>query len=110
VSPAAWALLEWLCSDFVRIPDSWVVDAMKALADGGGDVPVVCGESAAGGMAVVLQAATDPDLRQALGLDASSQVVLFGLEGATDPEIYEHLVGTKPDAVFDRQARVKSPA
>jgi diaminopropionate ammonia-lyase len=49
-------------------------------------------------------------LRQAVGLDASNQVVLFGLEGATDPEIYEQLVRTKPDAVFDRQARVKSPA
>jgi diaminopropionate ammonia-lyase len=108
VSPAAWALLEWLCSDFVRIPDAWVVDAMKALADGGGDIPIVCGESAAGGMAVVLKAAEDPDLRQALALDPSSQVVLFGLEGATDPEIYERLVGNKPHAVFDRQSTKKN--
>jgi diaminopropionate ammonia-lyase len=108
VSPAAWAVLEWLGSDFVRIPDTWVVDAMKALADGGGDVPIVCGESAAGGMAVVLKAAEDPDLRRALGLDDSSQVVLFGLEGATDREIYERLVGSKPEAVFERQSKLKS--
>ncbi|XSC47543.1 diaminopropionate ammonia-lyase [Bradyrhizobium sp. RDT10] len=110
VSPAAWSVLEWLGSDFVRIPDSWVVDAMKALADGGGDVPIVCGESAAGGMAVVLKAAADPDLRQALGLNASSQAVLFGLEGSTDPEIYERLVGCKPDEVFDRQPRIRDLA
>ncbi|MFG3593136.1 diaminopropionate ammonia-lyase [Bradyrhizobium sp. RDI18] len=110
VSPAAWTLLKWLCSDFVRIPDTWVVDAMKALAGGGGDIPIVCGESAAGGMAVVLKAATDPELRKSLGLDATSQIVLFGLEGATDPKIYERLVGTAPDAVFDQQARVKIPA
>ena len=106
VSPAAWNILEWLGSDFIRIPDSWVVSAMKALADGGGDTPIVSGESAAGGMGVVLKAAADhPELRKALGLDASSQVVLFGCEGATDPEIYERVVGCKPETVFDRQAK-----
>ncbi|WP_083860158.1 diaminopropionate ammonia-lyase [Bradyrhizobium diazoefficiens] len=107
VSPAVWSILEWLGSDFIRIPDSWVVDAMKALADGGGDLPVVCGESSAGGMAVILKAAADSDLRRALGLDAASQVVLFGLEGATDPAIYERLVGAK-HAVFDRQPIIRN--
>ena len=103
VSPAAWALLEWLCSDFVRIPDAWAEDAMRALAKGDGDVPIVCGESAAGGMAVLLKAATDQTLRTALALDENSQVVLFGCEGATDPVIFEEIVGSSPDAVFERQ-------
>jgi diaminopropionate ammonia-lyase len=53
-------------------------------------------------MAVVLKSAEDPVLRRALGLDASSQVVLFGLEGATDPEIYEQIVGARSEAVFER--------
>jgi diaminopropionate ammonia-lyase len=52
-----------------------------------------------------LRAAADPDLRQALGLDASSQVVLFGLAGATDPKIYEQLIGATPESVFDRQSK-----
>ena len=103
VSPAAWALLEWLGSDFVRIPDSWAEDAMRALAKGDGDVPVVCGESAAGGMAVLLKAATSDTLRSALALDENSQVVLFGCEGATDPAIFEEIVGSSPAAVFERQ-------
>jgi phosphatidate phosphatase APP1 len=30
-------------------------------------------------------------------------VVLFGGEGATDPQIYKELVGETPDAVFTRQ-------
>ena len=103
-------MLEWLASDFVRIPDAWVVDAMKSLADGGGDTPIVSGESAAGGMGVLQSAAKDPELRKALGLDANSQVVLFGCEGATDPEIYEQIVGLKPEAVFERQRRAMSAA
>ena len=103
VSPAAWTLLEWLGSDFVRIPDSWAEDAMRALAKGDGDVPVVCGESAAGGMAVLLKAATDDRLRSALDLNENSQVVLFGCEGATDPAIFEKIVGSSPVAIFERQ-------
>jgi len=110
VSPAAWSMLEWLASDFVRIPDAWVVDAMKSLADGEGDTPIVSGESAAGGMGVLQSAAKDAELRKALGLDADSQVVLFGCEGATDPEIYEQIVGLKPEVVFERQPKAKSAA
>jgi diaminopropionate ammonia-lyase len=103
VSPAAWHVLEWLTSDFLTIPDTWAAEAMRALADGSGDTPVVCGESAAGGMAVMLKAADDADLRSRLGLTPQSHVVLFGLEGATDPAIYEEIVHASPDAVFARQ-------
>jgi diaminopropionate ammonia-lyase len=103
VSPAAWTVLDWLASDFVTIPDEWAAEAMRALAHGNGDTPVVCGESAAGGMAVLLHAAEDPTLRDFLGLEATSQVVLFGLEGATDPDIYERIVGIPATEVFARQ-------
>ncbi|SDE96399.1 diaminopropionate ammonia-lyase [Variovorax sp. CF079] len=104
VSPAAWLVLDWLCSDYLAIPDSWVVQAMKALADGGGDVPIVSGESASGGMGVLLNTMFDPELKAKLGLDASSQVLLFGCEGATDVDIYRDIVGTSADEVFERQA------
>jgi diaminopropionate ammonia-lyase len=107
VSPAAWKILEWLCSDYLAIPDGWAVEGMKALADGGGDVPIVCGESAAGSMGVLLRVANDRDLRATLGLDENSQVLLFGCEGATDPKIYEEIVGIAAADVFGRQAQVK---
>jgi diaminopropionate ammonia-lyase len=103
VSPAAWKILAWLASDFVAIPDSLAIQAMRVLADGGTDVPIVSGESAAGGLGVLLAAHTDNALRNRLGLDGSSRVVLFGGEGATDPELYEDIVGVSPDHVFARQ-------
>jgi diaminopropionate ammonia-lyase len=103
VSPAAWKILAWLGSDFVAIPDSLAVEAMRVLADGGGDVPIVSGESAAGGMGVLLAAASDRALRRELGLDESSRVVLFGGEGATDAQTYNELVGESADEVFARQ-------
>ncbi|KAI1361710.1 tryptophan synthase beta subunit-like PLP-dependent enzyme [Xylaria arbuscula] len=103
-SPAAWKILSWLASDFLSVPDSAAIEGMKALANGfEGDVPVVCGESSAASMGVMLASGVDPSLRERLGLDASSQVVLFGLEGATDPKIYESLVGKSPASVFEAQ-------
>lgn len=106
VSPAAWSALEYLCSDYLTIPDSWVVDAMKALATGAGDadVPVVSGESASGGMGVMLKQALDPELRERLGINENSRVVLIGCEGATDEAIFADIVGESADDVFARQA------
>ncbi|KAL4907186.1 hypothetical protein BDW74DRAFT_189717 [Aspergillus multicolor] len=108
-SPAAWKILSWLASDFISVPDSFAVDGMRVLARGsGGDVPVVCGESSAASMGVLLGASWDDEMRAKLGLDADSQVLLFGLEGATDPEIYEGIVGVSPEEVFEAQLEVLS--
>ncbi|KAL1614666.1 hypothetical protein SLS54_009539 [Diplodia seriata] len=106
-SPAAWKLLSWLASDFVAVPDSAAVDGMRALANVGlgGDVPIVCGESSAASMGALLRVGNDSSFREQLGLDHDSQVMLFGLEGATDPDIYEELVGVPPEAVFEAQKK-----
>lgn len=103
-SPAAWKILEWLASDFVTVTDSVAVDGMLALAEGKyGDIPVVCGESSAANMGVLLEAGSDKSLRERLGLDGRSQCLVFSLEGATDPKIYKDLVGKSPEDVFKAQ-------
>jgi diaminopropionate ammonia-lyase len=104
VSAAAWKILDWLVSDYVAVPDTCATVGMRALADGSGDVPIVSGESAAGGMGVLLAAADSPRIRADLGLDERSCVILFGGEGATDLDIYRELIGEDADAVFARQA------
>ncbi|PYI21340.1 tryptophan synthase beta subunit-like PLP-dependent enzyme [Aspergillus violaceofuscus CBS 115571] len=108
-SPAAWKVLSWLTSDFVSVPDTVAVQGMKYLASPAtGDVPVVCGESSAANMSVLLQAGADDGLRERLGLDENSQVMIFNLEGATDPKIFEELVGKSPQAVFAAQSSFPS--
>ncbi|KAG5999788.1 hypothetical protein E4U43_001862 [Claviceps pusilla] len=104
-SPAAWKILSWLASDFVAVPDSVAVHGMKALAGGQRqmDVPVVCGESSAATMGILIEASRNQTLRENLGLNSDSRVVLFGLEGATDPECYQKLVGLSPETVFEAQ-------
>ncbi len=91
----AWQELERSAFAFLAVPDASAVGCMKLLA--ARSPPVVAGESAVAGLAGLLLAAREPFARTALGLDENSRVLLFGTEGATDPEVYEKLVGHKPD-------------
>jgi diaminopropionate ammonia-lyase len=87
----AWQELERAAFAFMSVSDESAVDAMKLMAQR--RPKVVAGESAVAGLAALLLAARDPFTRSMLGLDAESRVLLFGTEGATDPETYERLVG-----------------
>jgi diaminopropionate ammonia-lyase len=46
-----------------------------------------------------MAAASDPAMQRALGLGPDASVLVIGSEGATDPEIYERLVGRSADEV-----------
>jgi len=90
----AWDILKPGTNAFLTIPDEAAVAAMKALAEGiGGDRRIVGGEAGVGGLAGLLAAAADPELRRALKLDEKSRVLIFGSEGDTDPVLYHRLVG-----------------
>lgn len=84
----AWEILEEGAGDFLTVTDEAAFAAMRLLAP-----EIVAGESAVAGLAGLLGAAARPDLARALGLDASSRVLLFGSEGDTDPELYRRIVG-----------------
>ncbi|MBI1777189.1 MAG: diaminopropionate ammonia-lyase [Proteobacteria bacterium] len=100
VSLLAWDILKRGAEFFMIIPDAAAVAAMRLLAAGvGGDAPVVGGEAGVGGLAGVLAAAADHPTREAIGLDGASRVMVFGSEGATDPELYRRIVGRSPQAV-----------
>ncbi len=92
----AWQELERAAFAFMAVSDDSAVACMKALA--AGRPPVVAGESAVAGLAGLLLASGEPFARAALGLEADSRVLLFGTEGATDPEVYARLVGHAPSS------------
>jgi diaminopropionate ammonia-lyase len=85
----AWQELERGAFAFMAVSDDSAVDCMRALARR--SPKVVAGESAVAGLAALLLAGADPLSRAMLGLDADSRVLLFGTEGATDPELYRKL-------------------
>ncbi len=96
----AWPVLEAGGDAFMTIPDALAEALMRDLAAGSaGDPPLVAGESAVAGLAGLIAALAREDWRVALGLDAASRVLVFGTEGATDPEVYARIVGRPAEAV-----------
>jgi diaminopropionate ammonia-lyase len=93
-SVLAWDILEQGATDFVAVTDVQAIAAMRVMANPSGtDKAVVCGESAAAGIAALMLAQENPQLREALALNDASRVVVFGTEGDTDPALYTELVG-----------------
>ena len=87
-SVVAWQELDHAVTAFMAIPDEAAVACMRLLAEH----RIVGGESGVAGLAGFLLAAADPATREVLGLDASSRVLAFNTEGATDPALYDRLV------------------
>jgi len=101
VAPEAWEILRAGADAFLTVADDAAAQTMRVLADAPyGDTPVVTGESGVAGLAGLLVAAADETARKALGLDATSRVLVFGTEGATDPAVYRQIVGRTPEAVM----------
>jgi diaminopropionate ammonia-lyase len=92
-SPLAWDLLRTGADAFMIVPDDDAVQAMRRLAMPlAGDPAIVAGESAVAGLCGLMRVCQDARLKTALGLDANARVLLFGTEGATDPDLYRRLV------------------
>ena len=105
LSALAWKLLREVIHDTIALPDQAAIDTMKLLAEGvGGDKPVVVGESGSAGVAGLIAACGNDTLRSNLGLDEHSRVLTICTEGATDPFLYEELVGKSPEQVINGQS------
>jgi diaminopropionate ammonia-lyase len=51
-------------------------------------------ESAAAGLVALRLAIEDARAREKLRLNSESVILLFGTEGATDPQLYQEITGT----------------
>jgi diaminopropionate ammonia-lyase len=94
-SMLAWNILGPGADAFMTIPDAAAATTMRDLADLG----LAVGESGVAGLAGFRCLAADPKARAALGLGPKSRVLVFGTEGATDPDVYREIVGRDAAAV-----------
>jgi len=93
----AWDILQGGADFFVTIPDGAAAATMRLLAQGaGGDRPIVAGESGVAGLAALLSIAQQSGLRSQLNLHPDSRILVFGTEGAMDPQSYAQIVGKTP--------------
>ena len=92
----SWDILKNHSSFFVSCPDWVSAKGMRMLgAPVKGDPQVVSGESGAVGMGLIATLMTEPEyagLKEAIGLDENSRVLMFSTEGDTDPENYRKIV------------------
>ena len=92
-SEIAWQIISEDTSDFFTIPDKIVAPTVRVLTrPNGGDPLIEAGESAVAGLAVLICAVKQLDLRAKLGLDKTSRVLLIGSEGVTDREIFAKIM------------------
>ena len=97
-NPQAWALLRNAVHSFASCSDEVAALGMRALAHPlPGDSPVVSGESGAigAGFLAALQRPQFTHLREQLGLNGESVILLFSTEGDTDPANYQRIVRQK---------------
>lgn len=92
----SWDILRNHVTAFVSCPDWVSAKGMRMLgAPVKGDPAVISGESGAVGMgliAALMKSDEYKDLREAVGLDRHSQVLMFSTEGDTDPEKYRRVL------------------
>jgi len=95
-NPLAWPVLRDCADVFVSCRDFVAARGMRMYAAPlSGDPHIVSGESGAvtlGALSFIMLAAENADLRETLGLDEGSQVLLINTEGATDPDHYRQVV------------------
>ncbi|QFY62991.1 diaminopropionate ammonia-lyase (plasmid) [Rhizobium grahamii] len=93
-SLVAWRILSRVADAFMTLDEEDAIAVMRRLARPlSGDPAIVAGESGGVGLAGLMKAASDPDIRTALGLGPQSRVLTINTEGATDPEKYAEIVG-----------------
>ena len=92
----AWEILRDYADHFLSCPDYAAAQGMRLLSrPAGNDRSIVSGESGASTFGALSELMTDPrltDIREALGLDEDSRVLLFSTEGATDRANYDAVV------------------
>lgn len=92
----SWDILKNHVSVFVAAPDWVAAKGMRMLsAPIKGDVQVISGESGAAPFGVLVEIMTNPayaDLKETIGLNKESKVLLFSTEGDTDPDRYKEIV------------------
>lgn len=90
----AFRVLERVADGFMTVEEDVAPEAMRRLATPvAGDPPVVAGESGGAGLAGLLTVLRQPDLAAKIGLGRDSRVLVINTEGATDPGLYQLIVG-----------------
>lgn len=95
-SQQAWKILNAGVDLFLAIPDEFAIKAMQNLYfPFKNDTQIFAGESGAAGLGGLLALANDESLKEVkekIGLNDKSRVLVFNTEGVTDPDRFDELI------------------
>jgi diaminopropionate ammonia-lyase len=96
-SSGAWDIIKNGTDLSIKVSDDYAERAVRELFFPKGDDPrIISGESGAGGLAGFMALVESPDWeshRKLLRIDQNTRILLVNTEGATDPEMFEKIVG-----------------
>ena len=93
VSIIAWEILSKTIEAAMSVSDLDAARAMRCLKYcKNSQHSIEAGESSTAGLAGLILSLNTPALKQKLKIDDSSQILLIGSEGVTDPDIYKKII------------------
>ncbi len=93
VSLVPWEILKNSVKFCMSLPDDDIAKTMKLLGNASfSDQKIIAGENSAPGVISLISSCEDKKIKEKLGLNKDSNILLIGCEGDTDQEMYQKLI------------------
>ena len=93
VSLVPWEILKYATKHCISLPDDDIPSTMKLLGNASfSDEKIIAGENSAPGVISLIASCEDEKIKNKLGLNLNSNVLVFGCEGDTDKAMYQKLI------------------
>jgi diaminopropionate ammonia-lyase len=93
VSLVPWEILKSSVKYCISLPDDDIAKTMKLLGNASfSDDKIIAGENSAPGVISLITSCEDDKIKEKIGLNKDSNVMLIGCEGDTDQAMYQKLI------------------
>ena len=93
VSLVPWEILKDSAKYCISLPDDDIAKTMKLLGNGiFSNEKIIAGENSAPGVISLIASCEDEKIKDKLGLNKDSNILLIGCEGDTDQAMYQELI------------------
>mgnify|MGYP001340968692 CR=1 FL=1 len=93
VSLVPWEILKNSVKYCISLPDDDIAKTMKLLGNASfSEKKIIAGENSAPGVISLITSCEDEKIKEKIGLNKDSNVMLIGCEGDTDQEMYQKLI------------------
>ena len=93
VSLVPWSILKNSVRYCISLPDDDIAKTMKLLGNASfSKEKIIAGENSAPGVISLITSCEDEKIKEKIGLNKDSNVMLIGCEGDTDQKMYQKLI------------------